>query len=49
MVFVKSELTSIIRNVEGTTRKVDLMLIILIPHIHPSLSLTDGTARNVGE
>lgn len=43
MVFVKSELTSVIRNVEGTTRKVCLMLKVLTPHVHAPLPLRRGS------
>lgn len=49
MVFVKSELTSVIRNVEGTTRKVCLVLRILTPHVQLSPSLIDGVPRDVRE
>lgn len=49
MVFVKSELASVIRNVEGTTRKVNIALTIPIFRTHPPLPFTDRIARNVGE
>ena len=49
MIFGKSELTSVIRNVEATTRKVGFMLTILKHRIHLSLSLTDRNAGDVWE
>jgi hypothetical protein len=49
MIFVKSELTSVIRNVEGTSRKVSLASEVLIRRIHEPSSLVDGNARDVWE
>lgn len=49
MIFVKSELTSVIRNVEATTRKVGSTLRALAPHIHRFLTFADGNARDVRE
>jgi len=49
MIFVKSDLTSVIRNVEATTRKVRLMLGVLIHHTNPRLLPLDGDARDVWE
>lgn len=47
MIFVKSELTPVIRNVEATSRKVGRTLRVLSRRTHAFSFPTDRTAGNV--